>query len=209
MTLDELRNYVRDRLSIAASDSTKQTQIDVVLNTEYRRMCAEERLNIERTTLSLIADSQVVDLPNDWVETLSLARGNYVLEPVTFQQFAAYDSGVEVPGVDAPIVYYQESPSRIRIYPEPTTTDVDGMTLWYVARPDAMASGTDTPSIIPTEYHDMLAEYAVSRIAMNEEMLDLAQSAKSTADDLRMRMQGQMRRRQGLGSERVNLKVYG
>lgn len=209
MTLTELRNYVRDRLSIAASDSTKQTQIDTVLNIEYRRICAEERLNIERTTLALVEGSQLVDLPNDWVETISLRRGEYVLEPVTFHQFAQYDAGAETTGADAPVVYYQESPSRIRIYPEAQQTDAAGLILWYVARPDAMSSSSSSPSVIPVEFHDMLAEYAVSRIAMSEEMLDIAQSSKAVADELRQRLQAHGRRRQGASSDRVNLKVYG
>lgn len=211
MTLDELRNYVRDRLSIAASDSTKQTQIDLVLNTEYRRICAEERLNIEKTTLGLIAQSQLADLPNDWQETITIRHGATVLQPVTFMRFAELDAASEngTETTDGPSVYYQESPERIRVWPTPVETNSTALTLWYVARPDAMTSSGNTPAAMPVEYHDLLAEMAVVRIAQNEEQFDIAQAAQATVNELRQRMSGQMRRRQGYGQERVVLRHYG
>lgn len=208
MTLDELRNYVRDRLSIAASDSTKQTQIDTVLNQEYRRLCAEERLNMERTTVGLIENSQLADLPNDWVETVAIRFGKVVLQPVNFQKFAELDATSETSASTGPTVYFQESPERIRLWPTPTETNSTALILWYVARPDAMENGTDTPASLPVEYHDLLAELAVARIAQNEEAFDLANAALGTANDLRTRMQGQMRRRQGTGANRVLLTHY-
>ena len=200
-----MRDYVRDRLSIAASDSTKQTQIDTLLNIEYRRLCAEERLNIERTTLTAVAGSQLVDLPNDWVETLTFTWGTSTVQPVTFDEFARLDAQE---GDAGGIVYYQESPERVRVYPTPNATNLSQMTLWYVARPDAMASDNDSPSALPFEYHDLLAESVVYRIAMSEEMFESAQYARATADELRSRMAGHMRRRQGSGASRVVLKVY-
>lgn len=211
MTLDELRNYVRDRLSIAASDSTKQTQIDLVLNTEYRRICAEERLNIEKTTMGLVAQSQLADLPNDWQETISIRFGATVLQPVTFMRFAELDAASEngTETTDGPSVYYQESPERVRVWPTPTETNSTALTLWYVARPDEMTSSAHTPSVLPVEYHDLLAELAVVRIAQNEEQFDIAQAAQATVNELRGRMSGQMRRRQGHGQERVVLRHYG
>ena len=211
MTLNELRDYVRDRLSIAASDSTKQTQIDLVLNTEYRRLCAEERLNIERTTMGVVADSQLADLPNDWQETIAIRHGAVVLQPVGLQRFAELDAATEngTETTDGPSVYYQESPERVRIWPTPVETNSTALTIWYVARPNAMSSGSDTPSALPVEYHDLLAELAVSRIALNEEAFDLSTSALNIANELRGRMQGQMRKRQGAGNERVVLHHYG
>lgn len=211
MTLDELRNYVRDRLSIAASDSTKQTQIDTVLNTEYRRLCAEERLNIERTTMGLVANSQLADLPNDWQETIAIRYGANVLQPIGLQRFAELDAASEngTQTSDGPSMYYQESPERIRVWPTPTETNSTALIIWYVARPDAMVSGGNSPTALPVEYHDLLAEMAVARIALNEESFDLANSALSIVSDLRGRMQGQMRKRQGAGNERVVLHHYG
>lgn len=211
MTLNELRDYVRDRLSIAASDSTKQTQIDLVLNTEYRRICAEERLNIEKTTMGLVAGSQLADLPNDWQETISIRHGAVVLQPITFMRFAELDASGEngTETSNGPSVYYQESPERVRVWPTPVETNSTALTLWYVARPDAMTSGGNSPTALPVEYHDLLAELAVARIAQNEEQFDIAQSAQNTVNELRQRMSAQMRRRQGYGQERVVLRHYG
>lgn len=208
MTLGQLRDYVRDRLSIAASDSVKQQQIDLVINTEYRRICAEMQLNIERTTLATIAGSQLVDLPNDWAETISIRFGTNVLQPVNIQRFVELDaSGEDWP--EGPSYYYQESPERIRVWPTPSATDIDAIDFWYVARPDALAGAADVPSAMPIEYHDLLGEIAVVRIAQNEEQFDLAQSAQNTANELMARMTGQMKRRQGTSSERVALRHYG
>jgi hypothetical protein len=208
MNLAQLRTYVLDRLSIDSTDTAKVTQIDRQLNTEYLRVVAEERLNVTKTTLALVADSQVVDLPDDWTETLALQRGATVMIPASFEKFAALDAAGTNSGYDAPIFYYQESPDRLRVFPTPTTTDPDGLTLWYCARPDAMTVDANTPVQIPDEYHDMLAELVVHRIAMSEEAFDLAQSAKQIADELRGRLIGQMRKRQGPGPRRLRLAVY-
>ena len=208
MNLAQLRTYVLDRLSIDSTDTAKVTQIDRQLNTEYLRVVAEERLNVTKTTLALVADSQVVDLPDDWTETLALQRGATVMIPASFEKFAELDAAGTNAGYDAPIFYYQESPDRLRVFPTPTTTDPDGLTLWYCARPDAMALDLDIPSQIPEEYHDMLGELVVHRIAMSEEAFDLAQSAKQIADELRGRLIGQMKKRQGPGPRRLRLAVY-
>ena len=208
MNLGQLRDYVRDRLSIAASDSVKQQQIDLVINTEYRRICAEMQLNIERTTLATIAGSQLVDLPNDWAETISIRFGGNILEPVSIHRFVQLDAtGDDWP--EGPSYYYQESPERIRVWPTPSATDIDAIDFWYVARPDELAGSADIPTAMPTEYHDLLGEIAVVRIAQNEEQFDLAQSAQNTANELMARMTGQMKRRQGTSSERVALRHYG
>jgi hypothetical protein len=71
-----------------------------------------------------------------------------------------------------------------------------------------MALDLDIPSQIPEEYHDMLGELVVHRIAMSEEAFDLAQSAKQIADELRGRLIGQMKKRQGPGPRRLRLAVY-
>jgi len=202
-----MRDYVRDRLSIAASDSIKQTQIDTVINNEYRRVCAEMQLNIERATLATIAGEQLVDLPDDWAETVSMRFGQTVLQPVGIRRFVELDSSDNWP--EGPSFYYQESPERVRVWPTPSATDIDAITLWYVARPDALAEAGDVPAAMPMEYHDLLAEMAVARIAQNEEAFDIAQAAQATVAELMSRMTGQMKRRQGAGSERVALRHYG
>jgi hypothetical protein len=208
MNLGEMRDYVRDRLSIAASDAIKQSQIDLIINTEYRRVCAEMQLNIERATLATVANSQLVDLPDDWQETITMRFGQNVLQPVNIQRFAELDAtGEDWP--DGPSFYYQESPERVRVWPTPTATDIDAITLWYVARPDTLAGAADVPSALPLEYHDLLTEMAVARVAQNEEAFDIAQAAQVTVAELRARLDGQMNRRQGAGNERVVLRYYG
>jgi hypothetical protein len=203
-----MRDYVRDRLSIAASDSIKRSQIDLVINTEYRRVCAEMQLNIERATLATIAGEQLVDLPDDWQETITMRFGQNVLQPVNVHQFARLDAtGEDWP--EGPSYYYQESPERVRVWPTPSATDIDAITIWYVARPDALIGASDIPIALPLEYHDLLTEMAVARVAQNEEAFDIAQSAQATVAELRARLDGQMNRRQGDGSDRVVLRHYG
>ena len=208
MTYAELRTYVLDRLSIDSSDSAKVTQINSLLNTEYRRIVGEERLNVTKASLALVANSPLVDLPNDWVETLSIKRGDTVLIPASFEKFSELEAQGTSSGYGSPTFYFQESPDRLRVFPTPTAFDLDLIDIYYVARPAAMSSDSDTPECIPVEYHDMLGELVINRIAMSEEAFDLAQSAKQIADELRGRMLGQMKRRQGPSTRRIRLAVY-
>lgn len=193
MTYAELRTYVRDRLSISSSDTAKTTQINTAIQQARYRLCAEFRLKKTTTTLDFTADTETVTLPSDVTEILAITTSDYILQPITEQEFAELTAGS-----GGPQVYVVDgSSTTIRIRPTPDTTAVAAATIYYVQRPTALSADGDSPSEMPTEYHDLIAEEAIARIAMSEEDAELSRGAAAVAASLRAELRAYMNRRRG------------
>lgn len=176
MTLDDLRTYVRQRLTVSTADSATTTQIDTAINQARLRLVARFRLKVATTTLDFTADTETVALPSDCTEILSISTADYLLQAINEQDFGQLTSGS-----GGPQVFVRDGTSAvIRVRPVPQSTENDAATIRYVQRPTALSSGTDVPSEVPDEFHDLVGELAVHRIAQNEEDLDLARAAWNT-----------------------------
>ena len=180
------------------------------LNTEYRRIVSEEALYVARAELPLTEDDPLVDLPDDWTRILVARWSTYVLQPRTRADYIneerKYTSSDEP--TYGPRIYTIEPPNRIRIYPKPTADDDDGLIVDYVVRPDEMVNSTDTPSVIPVEYHDLLGELTIHRIALGEEERGLAADAKDMADEIRSRLSSHLKNIRG-GDIVPQMQVWG
>lgn len=203
MTLDELRTYVRDRLSISSSDSAKTTQINTALNQARYRIAAEFRLKQTKDTLDFVADTETVTLPADCVEVLAIYQGDYLLQPITWQEWGQVVGSTVTGG---PSVYVVDgSSTTMRVSPLPAETESDAATIYYVQRPTALSSDSDTPSELPAEFHDLIAEEAIYRIGQSEEDQDLARGAAAVAATLRDELRSYLNRRPGATVSRIQL----
>ena len=206
MTLSEMQTYIRDRLTISSSDTAKTTQITTTINQARYRLAAEFRLKETRATLDFTAATETVTLPSDVQEILSIYQGDYVLQPVTDQERAEIAGSTASGG---PQVYTVDgSSTTIRVSPLPATTVVAAATIYYVQRPTALAAAGDTPSELPTEFHDLLCEMACYRIALSEEDFDLARGAAVLAAELTEGLRGYMNRRGGPTRSRQALRGF-
>lgn len=212
MTYAELRTYVRDRLSISTADSAKTTQINTAINQARYRLAAEFRLLEATASLNFTAGVETVTLPSDVTQVLSIRQGTYVLQPITRSELAQYRAA-QAAGTTistGPQVYVIDgSSATIRVWPVPTETVSGAATLHYVQRPTALSADGDAPSELPVEFHDLIGEEAVYRIAQSEEDMDLARGAAAVAADLREGLRAYMNRRIGAGASRVFLRGFG
>lgn len=62
-----------------------------------------------------------------------------------------------------PFQYCVNGANLLMLYPTPNTADT--LTTYYVPRPTALSTGTDTPSSIPSEQHKLIEYYALARAA--------------------------------------------
>lgn len=194
MTRAELTEAVRLRLGVSSSDARMTAYINSQLNTEYLRLAAEEGLLEKTASLALVAGNNVVDLPNDWQRTLQITQGGIPLRPVTALEYA------DINALGSPRrVYFPQSPERVLIAPTPTTSEAQGLTIIYVARPPALDEDSDTPSALPTEYHDILVELVLIRAFLAEEDPTLSQAAQLNAQGLIDRLRAHMRMSGGEG----------
>lgn len=196
MTRGELANMVLLRLGVSSGDTEMGEYVRTLLNAEYIRLAAEERLYEKAGTLSLVAGSPVVDLPNDWQRTIQITEGGHALRPVTALE---YTEATVSPGAHR--VYFPESPERILIAPEPGTSDPDGLRILYVARPTELTTDASVPTALPVEFHDLLAELVIMRAFLAEEDVTLAQTAQMNAQGLldRLRSHRNLQAGEGIG----------
>lgn len=173
---------VLDRLSLSSAETAKVTQVTTLLNLQYQDLCLRLGLNKAYDTLDVTADTATVTLPSDCVRILALQYGTRNIEPVSWQEYANLFSAYEDDAAaDSTLYYFMQSHTTIRILPIPEATVADAIKCWYLARPTAFASGSSTPSAIPSEFHDILVEYTIYKLALAEEEIGLAQSALQEA----------------------------
>lgn len=170
-----------DRLGISSADSARVTQINATLSREYQKLATTLGLGHDEADLIFTAADPIVDLPDDCGVILTVRVGTTVLRRISRQQIA---SVVAAGSSGAPVAYVMESPTRIRIVPAPTANDSTGAVLAYAVRPVTWTLDADTPSLLPEEFHDLVAELTVVRIAMSDEEPAMAQGAQAVAAGL-------------------------
>lgn len=195
MTYAELRTYVLNRLTISTAETARITQVNTAINQARYRLSAQFRLKKATTTLDFVADTETVTLPSDVVEILGIYTSDWLLQPITEQEFAELTS---VNTTIGPQVYIVDgSSTTLRLRPIPSESETGALSVSYVQRPAALSADSDTPSEMPAEFHDLIAEEAISKIAMSEEDFDLARGAAVVAAQLTEGLRSYMNRRAG------------
>lgn len=210
MTYAQLRTYILDRLTIATADTGRVAQVNNAINQARYRLNAEFGLKKATDTIDVTADTETATLPSDVVRILSLYSGSWLLQPITEQEFGELSNTV-VSGVGAggPQVYTVDgSSTTIRLRPIPSATAADYLTVHYIQRPTALSADGDIPSELPAEFHDLIAEEAIYRIAQNEEDQELARGAGAVAGDLRLMLRAYMNLRVGPTASRQALRGF-
>lgn len=193
---------MRSRFGISSSETDRVTRIVQQINIEYARLVATEQLAMATATLGVTAGVATITLPADLIEIVtirgfpgSVGEATLVWVPVSRQELARISSFGTSPSQVA--VYAFEPPLTIRLPWAPVTTDSTFATIEYVRSPALLSSGAAIPSDIPTQYHDLIAELVIHRIALDEENQPLAQSAYSIAQTLLADMRQFLGRRGG------------
>jgi hypothetical protein len=209
LNLAAMRTYVRARLTIHSTDSTTITQIDQALNDARDRLVADEELTIAQADLTFTANFETVSLPAGVMKVLSVSTSEYVLTPVTRQELAFYRLRDSSTG---PLAYVVDGASTtLKVWPEPTVTEVVVNALEYVPELALMDDDADTPSEIPRAFHSMLCELAIMRIASSEEAPELANDARrmvygtpgTSERGMLEEFRTFLRKRQGSGDTRI------
>jgi len=199
VTFAEMVEQVRLRCGISAQDTRMTTYIKSMINSEYARLCAEHSLLEKVGDVSLVANSEYVDLPDDWQKTIQIRTASYVLEPITALKFAEYKTS----GYSGRFVYTGEAPERIRILPVPTVTIPAGLTLVYAARPVQLVHDDQTAFAISPAFQPILPALASYHVLLAEESADLAAIALQESTALEGRMAAVATKRDGEGQSKI------
>lgn len=186
MNLLTLRSQVRFKSNITDTERLSNDDIDISLNDAQLKLVMrivrvnEDYFEEQKTTFSLVANSGLYQLPTDLIKFKQLrlaystpaADSDYSIatgyNPSDIQYAAEEESGV---GTSNPIVDITNNYMRVR--PRPTAASVKGGQIYYIARPSALANTGDI-SVIPEDYHDLMAIYAAGKACERYEIWDRA-----------------------------------
>ncbi len=180
MTYTELQDYVRERLGIPTSDTSRVTQIQRLLNAHYFQTASEAETTLSTTTLTFTIAVATVALGASVEKVKAIVTATGRLEPVSPARFAFYAGSFFTTDLPAAPRYYIVTRGAtslvLRLWPTPTATDATPIA-FVLTRPTAMAAAGDSPSDVPEAWHHLIAERVVRDIALAEEQVDLAREA--------------------------------
>lgn len=211
MTRGELTSAVLERFGVGSSRTAFVTQIQGHLNRIYVREVVALGLLKATTTVALTAGDEIVYLPPDFAEVDTFRLGATILVPRTSPGVMTGAAQAVIDGdswTAGPRYYDYFPPDRLRVGPVPSDDEVTG-SLVYRAKPDLMTADADVPDAIPAEYHDLLLEMAVWRMAPNQEEPGMGQDALGAAGVLREELRESLGRVAGNTSDRIRRRFYG
>lgn len=189
MTRDELlvraKQLLNKAVTTAADDSGRPTNAELVQAIEESRQEIYSELfdwlptrQAATTTLSYTADTEAVALPSA-AQNTQLVRVYYsastvysmqsTLDPIAVEEFAL------IPETGSPR-YYAVTGTYIRLRPVPGSTTT--LTIVYLPKLSALASGSASPTEIDSQWHHVYAYKAAIKIRQkNEDPYDGLQKA--------------------------------
>lgn len=185
MTYLELRSYVRERLGIPTSDTSRVGQINLLLNSEYSKTCYETEATLATAAVTFTNAVPTVALGATVAKVKSIFTASGFLEPLAPARFAFY-AGTYT-GTDAPTAprYYLVMDGAaalvIRLWPTPTVTDATPLA-FVVVRPGALTADGDVPTSVPDGWHVTLGERVTEQVALMEDNPELAREARGNVD---------------------------
>lgn len=132
------------------------------LNQAYEDIVLRTHCKVRPASLTLTAGTDTYSLPTQALAILepynSSSGKTGLMKPIDLTEMARKRTGQT--STSGTILYYVLMGDLLELYPAPSTGDT--LNLWYVPRPTALSSGSDTPSDIPSEYHKLLEFFALA-----------------------------------------------
>ena len=185
MTRNELMTSVANKLNSTVA-LLGSASVLLELNNAQRSLFRavvdvnEDFFEEQKTKFNLIANSSLYSLPTDLVKfkQLRLAYATPTSES-DYKVATSYDpaevgvvsSDEENMPVSTPIVDITNNYMRIR--PVPSVSVTNGGQIYYIARPSALTNSADV-SVIPVDYHDLMAVCAAWKMAEHRQTYDTA-----------------------------------
>lgn len=174
MNLTSLRTQVAAPLSLNTSDTDELALIDQWINDGVVHVLAETGAKVSTATAVVTASEPDYELDDDilrilWIQT----SDSYELLPSTPDEILRRRlNGVS----DTCREYAVNGANLLMLYPTPAAAAT--LTIYYVPRPATLASGSDSPSELPAEYHYAVVLYALWRGADYDDDQTSAQGSR-------------------------------
>lgn len=161
-TLADFRTRVSAKLGLDNTTSGDQGLIDSWVNEGVVDVVLRSRCKVSRADLALTAGSNDYSIDTDILRVLemTIASGTqtYSMERKTVDEILRLRKAG--PGTSPARFYAVAGSNMLMVYPTPGANEE--ITMYYVARPTTLATGSDSPNDIPSEYHKLVEWYALS-----------------------------------------------
>lgn len=157
--------------------SENATDAPLYANDAYREVVRRLKLNPLSVTKTLVAGDWEYSIASDWsisnlvgIDAIAYsppgASFTSLLEPLSAETIIAQQtSASSIRG--AVREYALRGVDTVLFYPAPQGSD--SITLYYQAAPTAMSAGSDTPSLIPSDFHDVVTLGCAAKLAEEED----------------------------------------
>ena len=166
MTLDDFRTAVSSKLGLDNTVAGDQPLMDTWINRGVSDVLVRSRVKVAVGTMTVTAQSGDYVLPGTIlaIEDAYLTSGGTAYSFNRVSPIELLDMRRNSVAVSPSQFYAINGSSLLMLYPTPDNS-ADVITIYYVPRPVTLASGTDTPSDIPIEFHDSVEYFALSQAA--------------------------------------------
>ena len=185
MNLLGIRNLTRDKSGISATNEVSNAKISGFINIAQDKLATiivninEDFFEEQKSLFNLALNSALYSTPTDMLKFKQLrlaytdpsSQKDYKIasgyDPTEIDDVSSQEESISTTN---PIVDITNNYMRIK--PTPTVAVTDGGQIYYISRPSAMAT-TGAVSVIPVEYHDIMATYAAKEITKAKRMWDI------------------------------------
>jgi len=163
-TLTQFRAELAAVLGLDNNASGDQTYMDSFINEGVADVLLKTHCKAAPFTMALTAGQNNYTLSTDVLAIIELnvtSSSDFTLERMTPAEILRLrrNSNANSPSLS----YAVSGADLLMLYPTPSSADT--LTGIYVPRPATLASGSDTPSEIPAEWHKLVSFYALYRAA--------------------------------------------
>lgn len=178
MNLLTIRSQARLKGSVASGDFSN-ANLDTQINEGLYSLAsiiadlAEDHFETTPYKFNLALNSAYYNLPSDFMRLKQLrlaystptGEGSYKVAS-GYDVADVVDVSRDEESVSSARPIVDITGSKIKIKPTPTAAITNGGYMLYIARPSALSVTGDIPSLIPLQFHDLIATYAAKQMAM-------------------------------------------
>lgn len=173
--VSEVATYVKRQFGDESGVQITDTDIIRWVNLGQQEIFIRNEPIKKTATAALVAGQYQYTFPSDVMRVERLRVSNKTIEQISFNESDEYINATD-PNNDSdgtPQVWYEYGGSFM-FWPVPNTSDANGITIYYVPAPTAVAALADTLSL-PDVYYPRLLEYVMKQAYELDENFDASQ----------------------------------
>jgi hypothetical protein len=183
MNFGELRTELLAR-GFDYLDSAQHTRPNRYINRAYHAICDTYDWPFLEADAQGVAPLTISDLRS----VLGIVNSSQMVKLRYVDRRRLLDIDPDLTTAGSPVLWYQTSPTQIKVYPASAT---DQISVHYIKTPADLSADADVP-LIPARFHLLIVDQAVVYAYEDSDNLDAAAGAQTTLDRRLEEMRGSL-----------------